>query len=157
MSLRRVAVLALFTLITAAARAESEAPIAEILERTEAPAGVVFELVESDRDALRHLIPQVRRHVEALRERFPGLPIAVVSHGNEQFGLARERAGELSGLHEEVQRLTGEAEVPVHVCGAYAQMHGVDEEDFPEYVDVAPAGPAQIRNYEQLGYLRVQL
>lgn len=155
MILRLVAALGLYWSVFVPAWAQPEA-LNEILERSTPPAGVVFELVESDRTALEHLIPQVTRHVETLRERFPGLPIAVVSHGNEQFALERERAEEYSPLHREVERLTGEGEVPVHVCGAYAQMHGVDEEDFPDYVDVAPSGPAQIRNYEELGYVRIR-
>lgn len=154
---RIAAMLILLAVFAASAGATATGPVDHLLERSEPPPGVVFELVESDRDALEHLIPEVSRYVEALRDRFPGLPIAVVTHGNEQFGLERGRADELSGMHSEVQRLTGEADVSVHACGAYAQMHGVDEDAFPDYVDVAPSGPAQIRNYEELGYVRVRL
>jgi hypothetical protein len=40
----------------------------------------------------------------------------------------------------------------VHVCGTHAGWYGVTPEDFPDYVDVTTAGPAQINDYEAMGY-----
>jgi intracellular sulfur oxidation DsrE/DsrF family protein len=47
--------------------------------------------------------------------------------------------------------------VSLHVCGTYAEKHGLHEEDFPEYVNVAAAGPAQINDYIAVGYLRIKI
>jgi hypothetical protein len=33
----------------------------------------------------------------------------------------------------------------------------VSAEEFPEYVDVSPAGPVQITLYRELGYERIRL
>jgi sulfur relay (sulfurtransferase) complex TusBCD TusD component (DsrE family) len=58
-------------------------------------------------------------------------------------------------MHQAVQQLVREEGVPVHVCGTHAEWRGVTAEQFPEYVDVAAAGPAQINDYRALGYALV--
>ena len=51
-------------------------------------------------------------------------------------------------------RSTG-SDIPVYVCGTYAGWRGLSDEDFPDYVNVAAAGPAQINDFVALGYSRV--
>ncbi len=123
--------------------------IDEIAARDRPPAGVVFEIVQGQADALDWAIPRVAADARRLRERFPGLPVAVVSHGFEQFALKRD--GAAPGLHRQVQDLVSD-DVPVHVCGTHASWYDVTAEDFPDYIDVAPSGPAQINAYRELGY-----
>jgi intracellular sulfur oxidation DsrE/DsrF family protein len=129
----------------------------EILQLSEAPAGVVFEIVSGDNEHLRWAIPTVQQHIKQLRQRFPALPVAVVSHGQEQFALTREKRKKYDKVHRGIQSLVKDNDVPVHVCGTYADWHNVAESEFPDYVDVAAAGPAQINDYRQLGYLLVKL
>ena len=90
--------------------------------------------------------------VEALREKFPGIPVAIVSHGAEQFLMTRSSAAKAPDTHQLVQSLVNNDKVDFHVCGTHASWLDVMPEDFPDYVDVAPAAPAQIRHYEDLGY-----
>ena len=45
----------------------------------------------------------------------------------------------------------------MHACGTYAGWQGIAAEDFPDYIDVVPSGPQQIREYEERGYVRVRL
>ncbi len=136
--------------------ANTDDEIARILAGTQAPPGVVIEIVTGDEDALDETMPRVQSYVDRLRARFVDLPIAVVSHGNEQFALMDERRAEHEKVHDLVQDLAN-AEVPVHVCGTYAGWHGFAPEDFPAHVDVAVTGPAQISQYEELGYLLIQM
>lgn len=123
----------------------------ELLARDTEPPGVVFEVVASE-DALSWAVPQINRDVRALRERWPDLEIAVVSHGAEQFALTSDEAAARPEVHAGVQELVAEQNVPVHVCETHASWRDVDPEDFPDYVDVTPAGPVQIRMYQDLGY-----
>lgn len=134
-----------------AAAANSQQHMQRLLGQKEAPFGVVFEIVENDGDALQWAIPLVNGYVRQLRERFPDIGLAVVSHGSEQFGLMKSRQQENARVHETVQSLVA-SEVPVHVCGTHASWYGKQADDFPDYVDVAPAGPTEIRNYEDMGY-----
>ena len=129
----------------------------EVLQRNEAPAGVVFEIVSGDSEHLRWAIPAVQQYIRQLRQRFPELPIAVVSHGKEQFSLTRDKQKKYNKVHKGIQSLVKDSNVPVHVCGTYADWHNVDESEFPDYVDVAAAGPVQINDYRQLGYLLVKV
>lgn len=128
--------------------------VSDILKRKEPPFGIVFEIVESDSTALQWAIPAISNYVKQLRERFPEMGIAVVSHGREEFGLMKSRQKQLPEVHSAVQSLVAN-DVPVQVCGTHASWRGKTAEDFPDYVNVVPAGPTEIRNYEDMGYTRI--
>lgn len=140
-----------------ASHAGLEQEVDTVLTLTEAPAGIVFEVVSGDAELLDQAVPAIRQQSARLRVRFKDIPIAVVSHGREQFALQTERADDHQNLHQEVKVLNLTDNIPVHVCGTHAGWRGVGEEDFPDYVDVAPSGPAQIRNYVELGYLLIEV
>ena len=112
---------------------------------------MVFEIVEGDEDALDRILPEVGRAIAQIRARFPDTEFAVVSHGREEFALQTQYQSEYAQVHREVQSLVAD-DVPVHVCETHAGWYGVTAEDFPDYVDVAPTGPGQVRAYLDLGY-----
>lgn len=137
-------------------QADNQAAIEQLLAQKDAPFGVVFEIVEGDADALQWAIPAVNRYVRQLRERFPDIGLAVVSHGREEFALMKSQQEDNAGVHKTVQSLVAD-DVPVHVCGTHASWRGKGTDDFPDYVDVTPAGPTEIRNYEAMGYVLIEL
>ena len=124
----------------------------QILALKEAPTGVVIEIVKSGASDLEELLPRIQSATVQLRKRFPDLPVAVVSHGQEQFALTTENKTSEDPAHDLVEELVKKNDVDVHVCGTHAGWYGVEPEDFPDYVDVAATGPAQINDYEALGY-----
>ncbi len=128
----------------------------DILAQKQAPFGVVFEVVEGDDDALEWAIPDINTFVKQLRKRFPDIGLAVVTHGSEQFGLMTSEQKEMPEVHKTVRSLVA-SDVPVHVCGTHASWYGKDAKDFPDYVDVSPAGPTEINNYEEMGYALVRV
>lgn len=138
------------------AQADNQAQIDEILKQESGPFGVVFEIVESDPDALQWAIPMINQYVKQLRSRFPDINLAVVTHGTEQFGLMASEKQNNPDVHKMVKTLVS-SEVPVHVCGTHASWYDKDEEDFPDYVNVTPAGPTEINNYRDMGYILVIL
>ena len=150
----------LFSLILLSAVAGlvfADPEVDRLLAADEGPVGVVFEIVEGEEDALRWALPEVARLSARLRERFPDLPIAVVTHGREQFGLlANEADGPLADIHSRAQQLRAE-EIDLHVCGVHAGWDGYTPEDFPAYVDVSASGPAQIRDYRNIGFVLIEL
>ncbi len=81
--------------------------------------------------------------------------MALVTHGQEMFALQTGARDSHPALHQMVQSLSRDDGIPVHVCETYAGWRGLAAEDFPAYVDVAPAGPTQIHNYEALDYVRL--
>lgn len=125
--------------------------VQRVLEHSVAPEGIVFEIVESDEEALRHILPRIKNAIERIRERFPETEFAVVSHGREEFGLQTEYQQSLPVIHQQVQSLVAD-NIPVHVCETHASWYGVTAEDFPDYVNVAPTGPGQINLYIEMGY-----
>ena len=142
--------------ILPSAVADSERDIAFILQAQHPPKGVVFEIVAGGESDLQRFLPRVHSAIERLRERHPGLRFAVVSHGTEQFGLLSSRRERLAPVHSAVRKLVSQ-DVPVHVCGTHAAWEGFSREDFPDYVDVAAAGPEQIRAYQRQGYALIRL
>ena len=128
----------------------------ELLKLEEAPPGVVFEIVAWQDDFLEQALPLVRQDIARLRERFPDLEFAVVSHGSEQFALLKDERYTFESAHAVTKSLVAD-DVPVHVCGTHANWRQVSEEDFPDYVDVAASGPAQINDYLALDYVLVRV
>ena len=126
-----------------------------LLARKTAPPGVVFEIVDRDPQALKLALPWVKQASQRLKARFPSVPMALVTHGQEMFALQTEKRSDNESVHKIAQSLSRDDGIQVHVCETYANRRGLAAEDFPAYVDVAPEGPAQIRNYEALDYVRV--
>lgn len=145
------------TLLATSAALANVAAVEAILTKKNPPPGVVFEIVEGDANALSWAVPQITSYTKRLRERFPKLEIAVVTHGREMFALQTAQRGKNLAVHQAVESLTMDDKVPVHVCETYAGWRGIGAEAFPEYVDVAPAGPAQINNYRALGFVLIKV
>jgi intracellular sulfur oxidation DsrE/DsrF family protein len=154
MILRAASLLLIQWLLAAQACAET-ASLEQILSRDTPPPGVVFEIAERDPRALDHVLPWVKRAAQRLRERFPGLAMALVSHGQEMFALQSQHSERHAAAHQLVQSLKRDDGIPVHVCETHAGWKGVAPEAFPDYVDVAPSGPAQVGNYLALDYVRI--
>lgn len=123
-----------------------------LLAHPSPPEGVIFEIATGDDDALKRAIPAIQRYSEALRKKFPGLSIAVVTHGREQFSLTKENSKEYEEVHKQVKSLVKNSNISVHVCETYAGWKGLEAEAFPDYIDVAAAGPVQVNDYRALGY-----
>lgn len=147
--------LAVALLLPAVCRADVD--VDQLLTLDEPPTGVVFEIIDDDDDALLWALPKVGRLSGQIHARFPDLPIAVVTHGAEQFALlASQSRGPLAPIHTEARALR-EAGFDMHVCGAHAGWYGHLPEDFPDYIDVAASGPAQINDYRNVGYQVIRL
>lgn len=153
-NLQRILVFLAFIFVSVSARAET---VDQILNMKKTPVGVVFEIISNDANDLAKVLPTVQTDIKRLRKQFPGLDIAVVSHGMEQFALTKENKAKYAKTNQEVKSLTSDPNTSFHVCGTFAAMHNVAPEDFPSYVDVAPYGPGQIKTYEEFGYLKVKV
>lgn len=133
-------------------------PEVEQLLREEAmPEGIAFEIVENDRAALSALLPELHANIRVLRERDPDLPIAVVTHGAEQFTLTRAEAAAHGSLHAEIESLVTDDGVNVVVCGTFADWRDLEADAFPEHVEVAPAAPERLDDLEAAGYTVIRL
>lgn len=130
--------------------------VANMIAAGNAPEGVVFEIVDRDGQYLDWALPEVQRLAKLLREKYPQLDIAVVSHGSEQFALMKNKLAGNTALSNSLKSLV-DSDVPVHVCGTFAEWKGVAPEQFSELVNVAAAGPAQINDYRSLGYTRIRV
>ena len=131
--------------------------IQKILDNTQAPAGVVFEIASADADALQWAIPRIQQYSNALRKKFPKLEIAVVTHGREQFALQQDNEEEYRKVHESVKALSMKEDIPVHICQTFAAWNGVEPEEFPGYVTVSATGPQQVNDYIDLGYTLIRI
>jgi intracellular sulfur oxidation DsrE/DsrF family protein len=134
----------------------SHPTINRLLAADETPDGVVFELIAWDDNTWMWAAPMITDLRRQLLAKFPGVDIAVVSHGGEQFQLTRERIGEQAPALAQLETLTGQG-VELHVCGAHSLMSDVPISAYIDIVDVSPSGPAQINDYIKLGYRHILL
>ena len=156
-ALRRTLALCAALLLATTAHAADHPTLTKLLSADKPPAGVVFEIITGDPQALRWAVPQVADYAKRLRTRFPKLEIAVVTHGQEMFALQKSQRAAASEVHAGIEQLSKEQGIPVHVCETYAGWRGIAPEAFPDYVNVAPAGPAQVKNYLDLGYTLIKI
>lgn len=131
------------------------ATVEGVLAQRQPPEGVVFEIIEGSKKDLNWAIPRIREDTKRLRAKFPDLPIAVVSHGKEEFGLTRQEAKKRPEVHAMVKDLSENLDVPLHVCATHASWYEISPEEFPDYIEVSESGPAQINDYIALGYVLV--
>ncbi len=122
-----------------------------ILKQKTNPAGVVIEIVTGGDDSLEWALPLAQDYIKKLRNKYPELAIAIVSHGAEQFALTNDEKDDNREIHQLVQSI-GKADIPVHVCETYAGWQGLSANDFPAYVNVSAAGPAQVNDYLSMDY-----
>ncbi len=149
----RFAAFAAALLAGLAAQASPGAAVDRILAANAPPPGVVFEVVTGDESELDRLLPVIHGHARRLRDRFPLLPIAVLTHGSEQFSLLTDNATRYGDLHRLVGTLEAEHGIPVQVCGNHAGFRDKGRADFPGYVDVVSTAPAKLDEYRAAGYV----
>ena len=130
--------------------------IEKILASDDRPDGIVFELLSWDENTWTWAAPLLNNYRNRLLQKFPGLDIAVVSHGGEQFQLTKELALEQP---EAIATLTdlSNAGVNIHVCGVHSSWKNISQDNYIDIVDVSPSGPAQINDYINLGYTKILL
>lgn len=127
-----------------------------LLDSSEAPDGVVFEIANKDKNYLGWAMPEAERLSKQLRAKFPELDIAIVTHGSEQFALTKKQLENNTHLKDQLKSLM-DSDIQIHVCGTHAEWKKVDAEEFTELVDVAAEGPAQINDYIKLGYVKIKI
>ena len=135
----------------------ADAQVGDVMARPTAPAGVVFEVISSDEGRLADVAPAIGDYARRLRERFPGIEVAVVTHGAEQFSLLSESAGQYQALHTEIRSLIETRDVPVYVCGNHASWREKTASDFPDFVKVAPSAGGQLDHYQTRGFVLIVL
>jgi intracellular sulfur oxidation DsrE/DsrF family protein len=146
--------IALCSLIASADAPASPADeVAGLIGADTAPAGVVFEVVSGDETELDRVLPEIRELARRLRERFPELPLAVLTHGSEQFSLLGENTARYGKLHELASAFTENDRIPVQVCGNHASWRGKGDADFPDYVEVVSSAASKLTEYREAGYV----
>ena len=140
----------LFSSLVSADRGAYLAKIDALLKLSQAPEGIVFEVINRDYSFLDWALPEVEKQSARLRKKFPELDIVIVSHGREMFALTEKQQSNNPDLKAHVDFLSRQ-QIPVYVCGTYAEWQGIADTDFPENIRVAAAGPVQINDYIKLG------
>jgi len=131
--------------------------IEDILTLNEEPPGVVFELIESTGYAWTWAAPKIRSYVSQLREKFPNIDLAIVSHGREQFSLTKKSTSSITEEVSILQNINKQDSVDISVCGSHSLWFNVSRENYLPFINVAESGPALINDYKNLGYINILL
>ncbi len=137
--------------------APAHAQIERILTLDTSPVGVVFEVAQGDESALSWALPKIERYTKRLKDKFPNIQIAVVTHGREQFGLVDGFEGtRAQKIRRKALQMT-QSGTTLHVCDGHNKARGVSASAFPAHINVAPSGPKQVQALRDLGYVLVQI
>lgn len=128
------------------------ADVQKLLDSQNPPDGVVFDIETLDKNALQDLAGYVKNQIELLKQKYPEVDIAIVSHGTEEYALQTRQQDSQASLHNTFNRLVSDQGVSIHVCGAVAGLNNLSQDDFPDYVTYSDSGMAQINDYKALGY-----
>ena len=128
-----------------------------LIARESAPEGVVFTVMEDQEDALEWVLVRLKHYTSQLRQRFPNLEIAVVSHGDEILSLPEQQREQYPEIHQALVKILREFDISFHICESFASMNDLDASEFPDYVDVVPFGPSKIQDYKQVGFEMISL
>ncbi len=131
--------------------------VEKILKAGNSVEGVVFVVYEDEYDALEWVMPRLDHYITLLRNDLSEVPISIVAHGDEILALTNDQERIFPEVHDSIQTLKERYDIPFHVCGAYASLNGLSEDDFPSYIDVVPYGPAQISDYRMVGYEMIDI
>ena len=128
-----------------------------LLQSNNEPEGVVFELIEKGKNTWEWAAPMIKDLRVQLKDKYPNIEIAVVSHGREQFQLLRKRAKKQQKAMFILEDLVQKEDVNLHVCGTHSSWFGIKPSGYIDIVDVVDSGPAKINDYINLGYQPIQL
>lgn len=146
-----LAVLSISGIVTA-----NDNKIDKILKMETMPDGVVFEVVSGNENYLKIALSKFDVYQKRLKEKFPNIELAIVTHGSEQFALTKANKKKYEATHQKIQKISND-DVPVHICETHAGWRNVTAQDFPDYVNVSATGPSQIKQYQELGYILIIL
>ena len=131
--------------------------VAKLLAMKAAPEGVVFDIETLSPNALTEVAPYVRDQIQLIKQKFPDVDIAVVSHGVEEFALEKKAEKQNAELHSIFNQLVDDSGVSVHVCGAVGGLKQLTQDDFPDFVSYSASGMAQLNDYKALGYFVIAI
>ncbi|MDH5257925.1 MAG: hypothetical protein OEX07_07945, partial [Gammaproteobacteria bacterium] len=95
--------LIVFSVLISSANASHESVVDKILSEKETPGGIVIEIVSRQNQFLDWALPEAQKQAKRIREKFPGLDIAIVTHGREQFALMANKKAEKMVVHSLVE------------------------------------------------------
>ena len=136
--------------------ASTDEEVNAIIKAEKPPVGVVFDIDEWDNEALTWAVPAIEQYVQQLHARFPGLNIAIVSHGDEEFALMRRARNRFADVHTKVKSLV-DKDVQFHVCAGHALMNGQSESEFVKFVKPVPEGVVAVAEYRLQGYVYIRV
>lgn len=131
---------------------EASAQIQKIISDGEEPLGIVFEIETLDPFALQKITLYVVKQVKRIKQVYPDVDIAVISHGVEEYALTTKASSEYATTQRLLNEMVIQQEVSLHVCGAVAGLKGLEQEDFPNFISYSASGLAQLNDYKALDY-----
>jgi len=127
-----------------------------LLQARQAPDGVVFEITAWEDNSWDWAAPLLRRYVDQLREKYPGIDIVLISQGAELFDLARRAELQDTPALQQLARLSKEG-IDIYISGDYARWKRLGEKDFVDFVEIAESSAALLDDYIELGFVPVRL
>lgn len=144
-------------LLLSSLRAEAlGASVEDLLDADRRAEGVVFEIIAWQEYSWDWAAPPLRRRVERLRAKYPGIEMAPVSHRADLFDLTRRAGLRQQASIRALSRLRAEG-LEICVCGEYAAWKRLGPKGFLDFGEATASGSAQLAAYFELGFAQIRL
>ncbi|RUM81074.1 MAG: hypothetical protein DSZ16_05245 [Candidatus Thioglobus sp.] len=153
----KIKVLALLLICNIAMANYTNPSVNRLIQSNNDPVGVIFELIETDKNTWEWAAPMIEDLRIQLKDKYPNIEIAVVSHGREQFQLLKRRSEKHPKAMSILEDLVRKENVNLYVCGTHSSWFNIEPSNYMDIVDVAESGPAKINDYINLGYQSIKL
>lgn len=115
----------------------------------------VFDVVIHRRDEMERLLKRIE-DLENLIETREGTPeLALVLHGPEIDYFTSRNYDRYMSLVDRAATLDRKGVLDVKVCDTMIRSLGLEKENFPEFIDHVPYGPAEIKKLVEQGYVKM--
>jgi intracellular sulfur oxidation DsrE/DsrF family protein len=129
----------------------ASAPVAQSPERH-----YFFDVYGHSADEIKALLERARDTYESVPvETRDDLRIAMVLHGPDVEFFARRNYDQYRDIVDMAAQLDAFGLIDMKVCAASASSRGIDNDEFPPFIEIVPYGPAEISRLEEEGYIRL--
>jgi hypothetical protein len=91
-----------------------------LIARDEALQSDLIYITEYDEDAYIWVAPRLEYSVYLLREKFPDVPLIIISHGDEMRSFAHANKVKYQRVYASIKHMVEMLEVHFQVCGSFA-------------------------------------
>lgn len=113
----------------------------------------MFAITLHTPEAIDALLTRAEQLATDLQKQDHRTGIALVLHGPEVEYFSNKHYGRYKSLVDKAARLNASGTVEIKICQTQMRFLGIKEDEIPDFVELVPFGPDEIKRLERSGYV----